>query len=181
MSANFSSTEFKKLFVFATIEDQPLFKKQEALTIITMSTIFLLAGVLFNARILILFAGRKNGKIIDKLMISNSIVSTIGHSVVLGYCIASNAVYPMSEYIGSIGCLVSAHFMDTFIRFYNFCFPVAMAFLRYLFVVKNMWVLNKGMDTVANAVMFFSVMIPLFMTFSVQLPLSEKLHLAFNR
>ena len=181
MSLNISQQEYIKLFVFANIEDEPLMQKKDALIIVTLSSVFLFVGILLNGRIFTLLAGRKNGIVIDKLMASNTVISSIGHSLVLMYYIASNILYPMSDYISIIGCLVSAHFLDTFIRFYNFCFPVAIAFLRYLFVVKNLWVRAQGMTTVANAVIACSILIPFVMTLSIQFPVSDEVHFAFNR
>jgi len=73
------------------------------------------------------------------------------------------------------------HFLDIFMRFYNFCFPVAIATVRYLFVVQNLWVRAKGMTKIVNAVIILSIIIPILMMLSVQLPISAQVHFAYNR
>ena len=181
MSRNITFQDFRSLFAFTSIEDEPLMSGSESLVFVTLSAIFLLIGILLNCRIFTMLSSRKNGVIIDKLMVSNTVVSTIGHSLVLAYYIASNIVFPMSNYIGVIGCQISAHFMDAFIRFYNFCFPVAVASLRYLFVVQNSWVRSHGMSKVAYAVILCSIIVPVGMSMSVLFPVSDHIHYGFNR
>jgi len=181
MSQNLTYPEFQKLFRFATVDDQPFMNKTETVIIVSLSSTFLLIGILFNARIFTLLNGRKNGLIIDKQMVSNTIVSIIGHSIALSYYITSHVVYPMSDYVGMAGCLVGVLFFDAFIRFYNFCFPVAMAILRYLFVVQNLWVRAQGLAIVANGVICCSIFIPVVMTLSVQFPVSDQLHFGYTR
>ena len=181
MSQNYTPQEFQKMLDFSVIEAQPLLSWNETVIVTSLSSGFLIVGVMLNARILTLLTERNSGRAIDKLMVSNTVISIITHSVVLAYYIASHILFPMSDYIGIVGCLVSALFLDTFIRFYNFCFPVAMALLRYLFIVKNAWVRAEGMTTVTNAIISCSIMIPVLMTLSVQLPVSDQLHLAYSR
>ena len=181
MSPNITKQDFQKLFIFATVEVEPLLGQKETLIIVTLSLVFLCVGILLNCRILTILAGRKNGMVIDRLMASNTIVSITCHSLVLASYIAGNLYYPMSDIIGNLGCLVGVHFLDTFIRFYNFCFPVALASLRYLFVVQNLWVRARGMTSVTNGVISCSILVPVLMTLSVQLPLSDQVHFAFTR
>ena len=97
------------------------------------------------------------------------------------YYILSNILFPMSNYVGTPGCLFSIHFLDPFIRFYDFCFPVSIAMFRYLFVVKHSWVKKIGMTKVVAIAIAFSIIIPVFMALSVQFPISEYLHFPFNR
>ena len=181
MTWNNSFNEVQDLIKFSKVEHEPLLSDRESLVIVTLSSIFLFVGVLLNGRIFALLMNRNNGVIIDKLFLSNTIVSSISHPLVLLYYIASNIFFPMSDYIGSAGCLIMIHFLDVFIRFYNFCFPVTIALLRYLFVVQNLWVRAKGMSRVANFVIFCSVFFPTMMTLSVQFPIFDQLHVAFNR
>ena len=181
MFSNTSNQSCKFRFTFTKVEDVPIMSSPESLILVTLSTTFLLIGIPLNIRILTLLSVRKKELIIDRLMVSNAAVSIIGHSLVLAYYIASNLVYPMSDYIGVLGCLVSIHFTDTFIRFYNFCFPVAIASRLYLLVVQNAWVRTHGMSKVANAIIACSIFIPILMTLSVSFPISEHVHFGFNR
>jgi hypothetical protein len=181
MSCNLSFVEVQCQIQFTSIEDEPLMNKKPALTITILSLIFLLVGVLLNGRIFKLLYRRKNGVIIDRLFMSNTIISGLGHSIVLLYYSSTYLVYPMSDFIGTFGCLMIIHFLDVFMRFYNFCFPVAIATVRYLFVVQNLWVRAKGMTKIVNAVITLSIIIPILMMLSVQLPISDQIHFAYNR
>jgi len=96
MSLNNSLTEFRRLFIFASIDDEPLLRKNDRIIIVTLTSIFLIVGVLLNGRILTLLTARKSGVVIDKLMVSNTLVSGFGHSMVLTYYIASTIIYPLS-------------------------------------------------------------------------------------
>ena len=149
--------------------------------IILVKGLFLSVGILLHCRIYVLLHRRKNGAIIDKLFKSNTIISGFCHPVVLVYYISSHLLYPMSDYIGKVGCLSTVHFLDAFVRFYNFCFPASIALVRYLFVVQHLWVRQTGMPKIVNYTIAFSVIIPIIMTLSVQFPYSENLHFAFNR
>jgi hypothetical protein len=155
--------------------------REHGLMISALSLIFLVIGVLLNGRIFNLLSKHKNGVIIDRLFVSNNILSGLGHSIILSYYASTHMMYPMSDYIGINGCFVIVQILDVFIRFYNFCFPVAIATLRYLFVVQNLWVRSKGMTTIVNIVIGFSIIFPIVMTVSVQLPVSDHVHFAYNR
>ena len=145
------------------------------------TVLFLIIGVLLHCRIFMLLWRRKNAAIIDKLFKSNTIISGICHSIVLAYYISSNLIFPMSDYIGKTGCLLTIHFLDVFVRFYNFCFPASIALVRYLFVVQHLWVRQTGMPKIVYFTIGFSVIIPTLMTFSVQFPHSDNIHFPYNR
>ena len=84
-------------------------------------------------------------------------------------------------YLNIICVIPSIHFLDVFIRLYNFYFPIFVAFIRYLFVVCNDWVKLRGMKSVVNLMIALSVGLPFLMTISLQFPISESLHAPFNR
>ena len=118
---------------------------------------------------------------VTQLFMSNTMLSLIFHPCVLIYYIASNLLFPMSNYIGSFGCLVNSHFLDVFVRFYNFCFPASIAFLRYLFVLEYYWVKSVGLRRVVNCVIVMTVIVPFVMAATVQFPISETLHGPYSR
>jgi len=181
MMSNNTSLYFLGEIKFFDVEDEPLMNQGQSKTIVTLSIIFLLIGIIINGRFFTLLSRHKNGVIIDKLFMSNTILSGIGHSVVLTNYACSHLFYPMSDFIGNIGCLTLVHFLDVFIRFYNFCFPVAIASVRYIFVVHNVWVRTQGMERVVNVIIYLSISVPIFMALSVQYPVSDQIHFAYNR
>jgi len=181
MACNNTLFHFQSEIKFCHVEDEPLMNKKQSETIVTLSLTFLFIGIVINSRIFMLLSRRKNGIIIDKLFISNTILSGLVHSIVLANYVGSHLFYPMSDYIGNIGCLTIVHFLDVFIRFYDFCFPVAIASIRYIFVVQNLWVRTQGMKRIVNAVIFFSISVPILMALTVQYPVSDQIHFAYNR
>ena len=73
-------------------------------------------------------------------------------------------LFPMVDYIGVVGCIINAHLVDVYVRFYHFCFPASVAFLRYLYVVKSSWINSIGARVVSNFILLTSFLLPLFMT-----------------
>ena len=124
---------------------------------------------------------KRNEAAIDKLFLSNTILNLICQPSILLYYIASHLLFPMSDYIGTWGCVLTIHLLDVFLRFYGFCFPVAIPLVRYLFVVQHSWVKCKGMKTIVNRIIGLSVLVPVAMTISVQFPVSDYVHGPFNR
>jgi hypothetical protein len=53
---------------------------------------------------------------------------------------------------------------------YSYCFPVMITVLRYLFVVHGMGVKSIGSSAVVAIVSGLSVLLPLFITLSIQAP-----------
>jgi len=133
-------------FHFIIVEDKPLMEFKHKLTLVCICFIVLIVGIMINLRIFNILANRSRAAAMDKLLKSNNIISLSIHPLILTYYIASNLVAPLSDYIGTIGCLLSVHIIDVFARFYNFSFPVSVALLRYLFVVEHIWVKAKGMS-----------------------------------
>jgi len=166
---------------FIVVEEEPLMKYPQALTIVTLASLILVSGILIHIRIYTILSRRTIYAAIDKLILSNTILSLICHPLVLIYYISSNLLFPMSDYIGTAGCLISVHFMDVFVRFYNFCFPASIAMLRYLFIVQHSWVKSNGVKPIVNAVIACTMLIPLVMSISVQFPISDSLHAPYSR
>jgi hypothetical protein len=46
-------------------------------------------------------------------------------------------LFPMVEYIGVFGCGFIMIFLDYFIRLHSLFLPLAIAVMRYIFVVRN--------------------------------------------
>ena len=166
---------------FIKVEDEPLMKPFYKWIIISLSLVILCFGILINGHIYRILSKRKNGAVIDKLFRSNNIFSLICHPLILIYYTVSNIIFPMSDYISIAGCIMSVHLFDVFTRFYNFCFPISIALLRYLFVVENFWVKSKGIKKVANWIIVLTFVFPFLMTISVQFPIVDTIHAPYNR
>jgi hypothetical protein len=166
---------------FLVIEDEPLMKTPQVLIIVSLAIFILLNGIAINGRIFIILSRRKKAAAIDKLLMSNTVFNLACHPLVLLYYIISNLIFPMSMYIGAVGCSLSVHFLDVFVRFHNFCFPASIALLRYLFVVRHNCVKSLGVKNVVNCIILATFVIPFLMTLFVQFPVSESLHMPFHR
>ena len=129
---------------FITVEEKPILDAQKNIILIVVRLVILVVGLLVNIRIYKILAKRSKAAAMDKLLKSNNIISLFTHPLILVYYIASNTVAPVSDYIGVTGCLLTVHLLDAFTRFYNFTFPVAVALLRYLFVVEHMKIKARG-------------------------------------
>jgi hypothetical protein len=169
------------LIKFINVEEEPLMEDMKNWIIITLSVLILCIGIIINFHIYRMLSKRKNAAVIDRLFRANTIFSLFCHPLILIYYVMSSIIFPMSDYIGIAGCILSVHLFDVFTRFYNFCFPVSIALLRYLFVVEHFWVKSKGMTKVANWIIAFTYIIPLFMTISVQYPIVDTIHGSYNR
>jgi hypothetical protein len=89
--------------------------------------------IIFQVRLFrILNRRRKEGSStsIDRLFLTNTAINCIFYPVLLIYLTVNLFVFPMSDYIGLIGCLVLPQFVDVFIRIYSFCFPISITVLR---------------------------------------------------
>ena len=129
---------------FTNVEDKPLLDAHKNTIVATVCLVIMVVGLLVNFRIYNILAKRRKAAAMDKLLKSNNIISLFTHPLILVYYIASNTVAPVSDYIGVTGCLLTVHLLDAFTRFYNFTFPVAVALLRYLFVVEHMKIKARG-------------------------------------
>ena len=129
---------------FITVEEKPILDAQKNIILIVVRLVILVVGLLVNIRIYKILAKRSKAAAMDKLLKSNNIISLFTHPLILVYYIATNTVAPVSDYIGVTGCLLTVHLLDAFTRFYNFTFPMAVALLRYLFVVEHMKIKARG-------------------------------------
>ena len=129
---------------FNTIEYKPMLDGHKHTILSVVCVVIMVVGLLVNFRIYNILAKRRKAAAMDKLLKSNNIISLFTHPLILVYYIASNTVAPVSDYIGVTGCLLTVHLLDAFTRFYNFTFPVAVALLRYLFVVEHMKIKARG-------------------------------------
>ena len=164
-----------------TVVSKPLMKENQVVAVSTLAILILFAGLLINSRIYKILLRRKNTAAIDKIFMTSTISSLLFQPLILAYYVASYFVYPMSNYIGTIGCLATVHLLDVYVRFYNFCYPVSIALVRYLFVVKHIWVKSKGMHSVVNSTIALSFIIPIIMVITVQFPIFDSVHGPYNR
>ena len=178
---NFSLSQASNLtFMFLETTEEPLMKQFQVTTFVTSALIVLCFGLIINGRILRILSSRNNGAAIDKLFFSSTVFSIVCHPIIIIYYILKELVYPMKDMIGLFGCLFTIHFLDVFVRFYNFCFPASIAIIRYLFVVESLWVKSKGMKKITNWIIAASFIVPFFMTVSVQFPIGTFVHGPFH-
>ena len=117
---------------------------------------------------------------IDSLFLANNTISIMSHPPLMLYFIANQFLFPMSNYIGIVGCVFLMHFLDVYIRVCSLYFPLTVALLRYLLVVQHKWVKSVGLHQVVLGSIVFSLVIPLFMTAAVQYPIADFIHGPFN-
>jgi len=68
---------------------------------------------------------------IERIFLTNSIVGTIGYTILLLYMTVNNIYYPMSDIVGGkIGCFIILQFLDTYVRYFSQLFPIAVAGIR---------------------------------------------------
>jgi len=134
----------KDLVHFITIEDKPMLYGHKNTILTVVCSVIMIVGLLVNVRIYNILMKRSKAAAMDRLLKINNIISLVSHPLILSYYIASNLVSPVSDYIGVTGCLLTVHLLDAFMRFYHFTFPVAVALLRYLFVVEHMKIKATG-------------------------------------
>ena len=159
--ANYTQLSDYCNFNFVRVEDSPLMNPTSNIIIVSSACTILIVGILINGRIYKILSNHTDAAAVDKILKLNTIISLAMHSVILTFYIAASFLYPMSDYIGHVGCFLCVQVLDVFARFYNFMFPVAIALLRYLFVVKSLWVKAVGMKNVVNRIIAFSLFAPL--------------------
>ena len=162
---------------FFHVEDKPLFEKHQAILLAVVASFILIIGVLVQARISTMLHRRSDHfAAIDRLFLANNTVSFISHQPLLLYFISNFFLFPMSDYIGLIGCTFIMHFLDVYIRVYSLYFPLSIALLRYIFVVHHGWARSVGIKRVVYQSIAISLLIPLFMTITVQFPIADFIH-----
>lgn len=143
-----STSRLTDIFHFTSVEDRPLLESNKNTIVAVVCLMIMIVGLLVNSRVYNILAKPRKAAAMDQLLKFNNIISLICHPLILIYYIVSTTVSPVSDYIGVAGCLFTVHLLDAFTRFYNFTFPVAVALLRYLFVVEHMKVKAIGMNFV---------------------------------
>ena len=139
-----SSIFVADVIYFSTVAEKPQFEPHKELTIVIASFAILIVGLLINRRIFNILAKRSNAAAMDQLLKFNNIINLALYPIILAYYMLSHLVLPVSDYIGVVGCILTVHLLDAFARFYSFTFPVAVALLRYLFVVEHLKVKAHG-------------------------------------
>ena len=117
---------------------------------------------------------------IDRIFLSNTIVNCIFYPILLIYLTFNLFLFPMSDYIGTVGCVALPQFIDVFIRIYSSCFPLTITLLRYTIVANCHWTKLRGMDNLVNAVILISILGPVFMTLTLQYPVGDFIHGPFH-
>ena len=69
---------------------------------------------------------------------------------------------------------------SVFINMYCLIFPVSIAILRFLFVVKSQWTKSFGIERLVNIIIGLSIFIPLAMTLALQYPVYDYIHYPYN-
>lgn len=131
--------------IFLKVEDRPENDLYKKLTIISVCSVIMITGLVINRRIYKILSKRSSAAAMDRLLKFNNVISLALYPIILGYYMGFQMVAPVSDYIGVVGCILTVHLIDVFTRFYSFTFPIAVALLRYLFVVKHIMVKARGL------------------------------------
>jgi hypothetical protein len=170
-------------FKFLTAEEQPLLGTEKASILTIIAFCILSVGILLQARIYVILSKQKNeGTVaaIDKLFKVHNIVNMFCQPTFTVYLMFSFHFFPMVDYVGITGCAFLSHFLQVFFSIYCLIFPLTIAVVRYLFVVQSGWTKRYGMSELINTIVFLSLAVPLFMTISLQYPVSDYIHGPFN-
>jgi hypothetical protein len=138
---NISNNKIK----FLTVEDKPLLETPEAIMLAVLGLVILTVGVVVQSRIWTkLSKTSEKSSAINSLFLSHTAVTLIFCPPLIIYFILNFFLFPMSDYIGFYGCLFVVHFLDVFNRMVTVFFPLVVVLLRYLFIVKHLWVKSVG-------------------------------------
>jgi hypothetical protein len=170
-------------FKFLTVEEQPLLGTEKASILTILAFCILSVGILLQARIYVMLNKQKSeGTVaaIDKLFKVHNIINMFCQPTFTVYLMFSFHLFPMVDYVGISGCVFLSHFLQVFFSIYCLIFPLTIAVVRYLFVVQSGWTKRYGMSELINTIVFLSLAVPLFMTISLQYPVSDYIHGPFN-
>jgi hypothetical protein len=144
---------------FLKVEETPLLEKSQAVVLAIFGLIILTVGVLVQTRIWTKLT-ETSDKIsaIKSLFLSNIAVSLTCCPPVIIYFILSFFLFPMSDYIGVFGCIFVVQYLDVFIRLFSLFFPLAIVLMRYLFIVKHMWVKSVGINRCKSQIFLGSLL-----------------------
>lgn len=82
-------------------------------------------------------------------------------------------VFPVSNYIGTVGCGIILLFLDLFLRLQPMTLSVGIAFTRYLLVINPSGLRHQNVQTVTSLILYGSYIITGLMVLLIQLPPSE--------
>ncbi len=117
---------------------------------------------------------------IDKVYFVNNCLFILGFGPLLVYFIANYNLFPMSDYVGEIGCVYFALLLDQFIRIYSHVLPITVVMVRYLFVLHSNLVKVKGTESVVNALILISIITPAFLITITRFPTFDFIHGPYN-
>jgi hypothetical protein len=117
---------------------------------------------------------------IDKVYYINNCIFIIGYSPLLVYFIANYHLFPMSDYVGKIGCGYFVLFLDQFIRVYSHILPVTIVVVRYLFVLHSDKMKEIGTEKVVNMLIIFSFVGPALSVALTRYPIFDFMHGPYN-
>ena len=170
-------------FHFLVVEDQPLMSSGKVWILTVLALLILFVGLFVQARIFVMLKKRKSegaAVAIDRLFRANNLLHLTLQPPFFVYIIASYFLFPMSYYIGTLGCGLLPHFLQVFINIYCLLFPVSVALTRFAFVVCGNWTKSFGINRLVNIVTALSFIIPAIMTLSLQFPAFDYIHFPFN-
>lgn len=117
-STNILEKDFYQ-FYFTKIEDTPLNHFAQRMSVASVALVSLLLGLLVHTKIFFMLKNRKksnSSRAIDRLFFAHLLYSFVFHPPLFVYYISRNFFYPMSDYIGEIGCAIILLSLDIFIR-----------------------------------------------------------------
>ena len=170
-------------FKFLLVEEQPLLAPFRASIITILAFSILSVGILIQARIYVMLNKQKSeGTVvcIDRLFKVHNIINIFCQPPFLVYLMLSFNFFPMVDYVGIAGCVFLSHFLQIYFGLFYLIFPLSIAVVRYLFVVQTSWTNRFGINKLINTVIILSLVVPLFMTLSLQYPVSDYIHGPLN-
>ena len=118
--------------------------------------------------------------VINKLFKVHNIINMLCYPAFLIYLVTSYYIFPMVDYIGVVGCIFFSHLLQIFTALYGLIFPLAIAIMRYLFVVHSSWTKNFGIHKLVNIIIYLPFLISVLMTLSLQFPVFDFIHGPLN-
>ncbi len=78
------------------------------------------------------------------------------------------------------GCILLIQLLMPFSGIYCLLFPLSIALLRYCLVVHGNWTKSIGINRFVTIIIFLSVVVPCYMTISLQFPVGNHIHGPYN-
>jgi len=98
--------EFNSTFRFIKVEEKPKLENTQSMVVVLIAFIILTSGLLIQNRIYLFLARKKRDNsivLIEKLFLSNCLICVACYPLILTYYIANALIFPMSDYIGTVG------------------------------------------------------------------------------